>query len=237
MASVPSGLTTRMPYNRPGAARSMSATNDGSRRASSGVAAGLRYSEHGLSRGKRARSSSSTLAPARAASNAVAEPAGPAPTTMTSQSALRSASGAGDQSRRAQPGEQRADERAGHVHQVVVQPPHAAHQVTWLMTVTILRLVRNHSAYRAGVTGLERRSQQGVGEHADATRARHDGCGPPTQCRGDHRRKDRDRDRPGETAGGAERGDTPRAPRRDACAGGDEAWWRGGEGAELGGPG
>src|SRR5207244_6430699 len=50
-----------------------------------GVVAGLRYSEQALRRGKRARSSSRTDAPARASSSAVAEPAGPPPTTMTSQ--------------------------------------------------------------------------------------------------------------------------------------------------------
>ena len=51
-------------------------------------ASGLRYSAHGFSRGKRARSSTVTFAPSRARCHAAELPAGPAPITSTSTSAL-----------------------------------------------------------------------------------------------------------------------------------------------------
>src|SRR6266542_3488568 len=82
---APLGATTFMPVNCAGAAAATACNTSLPRRSSTRVDSGLRYSEHGFSRGNRARSSSRTRVPARASSNAVADPAGPAPTTTTSQ--------------------------------------------------------------------------------------------------------------------------------------------------------
>src|SRR5438093_1201251 len=102
------------------------------RRARIGVVPGLRYSEQGLSRGNRPRSSSRTDAPARARSSAVVAPAGPAPTTTTSQRSVTTAPRSGRRAVRAEHGRGRADERRREVHAVVVHPsptPRESHRL------------------------------------------------------------------------------------------------------------
>src|SRR5437762_2410551 len=82
---APQGATTFIPYSLACAAPSTASRMPPPSRSRISVVAGLKYSEHALSRGKRARSMSRTEAPARASSKAVVAPAGPAPTTTTSQ--------------------------------------------------------------------------------------------------------------------------------------------------------
>src|SRR5947208_2192953 len=98
------------------------------------VVAGLRYSEHALSRGNRARSTSSTDAPARASSKAVVAPAGPAPTTTTSQRLVTTSSRSGRRNVRAEHGRGGSDERRGEVHAVVVEPSPTSRQSHRLVT-------------------------------------------------------------------------------------------------------
>src|SRR5712692_334428 len=114
---VPSGATTFMPYSLAGAARSTSASTSRSSRPRIRVVSGLRYSEQGLSRGNLARSSSSTSAPARASSRAVAEPAGPAPTTMASNRLTR-----GSAKQHPAEHDRSAGQSRRQIHTVVVQP-------------------------------------------------------------------------------------------------------------------
>src|SRR6266566_2043070 len=83
--ATPQGATTFIPYSLACAAPSTASRMPPPSRSRISVVAGLKYSEHALSRGKRARSMSRTEAPARASSKAVVAPAGPAPTTTTSQ--------------------------------------------------------------------------------------------------------------------------------------------------------
>src|SRR5437667_85727 len=83
--AAPQGATTFIPYSLACAAPSTASRMPPPTRSKISVVAGLKYSEHALSRGKRARSMSRTEAPARASSKAVVAPAGPAPTTTTSQ--------------------------------------------------------------------------------------------------------------------------------------------------------
>ena len=79
---APYGPTTVVPSTgHPPAASSSPNTP---KRSSHRSVSGLMYSAQGLSRGNRARSMSTTRRPASASHVAVAEPAGPAPTTSTS---------------------------------------------------------------------------------------------------------------------------------------------------------
>src|SRR2546422_8923396 len=116
------GATTSIPYSLACAAPSTAARISAPRRSSISVVAGLRYSEHALSRGNRARSRSSTDAPARASSNAVVAPAGPAPTTTASQRSVTTSPPSGRRSVRAEHGRGCTDERRREVHAVVVEP-------------------------------------------------------------------------------------------------------------------
>src|SRR5467141_898053 len=93
------------------------------------IVSGLRYSEHGLSRGNRARSSSNTSAPARASSSAVADPAGPAPTTTASSRLTRRSVEQSPADRDRRPGERRRQ-----IHAVVVQPSPALDEHDRLVT-------------------------------------------------------------------------------------------------------
>src|SRR5882724_7531874 len=120
--AAPQGATTFIPYNLACAAPSTAARTPPPSRSSISVVAGLRYSEHALSRGNRARSTSSTDAPARASSNALVAPAGPAPTTTASQRSVTTSPRSGRRSVRAEHGRGRADDRRREVHAVVVEP-------------------------------------------------------------------------------------------------------------------
>src|SRR5436305_1762821 len=129
------------------------------RRARMGVVPGLRYSEQGLSRGNRPRSSSRTDAPARARSSAVVAPAGPAPTTTTSQRSVTTAPRSGRRAVRAEHGRGRADERRREVDAAVGQylPRVAAR-------APVLRELREDA------TGEEERGEQREPRPAEAPR-------------------------------------------------------------------
>src|SRR5450759_878461 len=80
----PLGARILIPARCPGLVRSISSSTFMSERILD--ACGLRYSAQILSRGNFARSRTSTSTPSRASAHAVAAPAGPPPTTMTSAS-------------------------------------------------------------------------------------------------------------------------------------------------------
>src|SRR2546427_442805 len=120
--AAPQGATTFMPYSLACAAPSTASRISLPSRSRISVVAGLRYSEHALWRGKRARSTSGPAAPARASSNAAVAPAGPAPTTTTSQRLVTTAPRSVRRHVRAEHGRGRADERRREVHAVVVEP-------------------------------------------------------------------------------------------------------------------
>src|SRR5690348_9025188 len=145
-----------MPYNRPGAARSIAGIRSGSSRESRGVAAGLRYSEQGLSRGKRARSSNSTRAPPRASCSATDEPAGPPPTTTASQRKPRVIARSMGQQLPADSGDDRSDGAAREIDDVVVQPWHSAREPE--RRVTGPGVLADRVTDWAGVTPLQGRT-------------------------------------------------------------------------------
>src|SRR5439155_1436172 len=77
---------------------------------------------------------SRTSAPARASSKAVVAPAGPAPTTTTSQRLVTTSSRSGRRNVRAEHGRGGSDERRGEVHAVVVEPSPTSRQSHRLVT-------------------------------------------------------------------------------------------------------
>src|SRR4029077_1984082 len=120
--AAPQGATTFIPYSLACAAPSTASRMPPPSRSRISVVAGLKYSEHALSRGKRARSTSRTDAPARASSKAVVAPAGPAPTTTTSQRSVTTAPRSGWRHVGAEHGHGRTDQRRREVDSVVVEP-------------------------------------------------------------------------------------------------------------------
>src|SRR5216684_1760582 len=141
--ALPSGATTFIPESFAWGTPSTASSRFPPRRSRISVVAGLKYSAHGLSRGNRVRSTSTTDNPARASSSAVVAPAGPAPTTPTSQPFLTWLAGGrpGLRSARLAPREVRAQCRHGRpthgrrqIHAVVVQPSPAPRQPHRLVT-------------------------------------------------------------------------------------------------------
>src|SRR5947208_16546404 len=120
--AAPQGATTFIPYNLACAEPYTASRIPPPSRCRISVVAGLRYSEHALSRGNRARSTSSTDAPARASSKAVVAPAGPAPTTTTSQRLVTTSPRSGRRNVRAEHGRGRADGGRRRITAVVVEP-------------------------------------------------------------------------------------------------------------------
>src|SRR5262245_61474671 len=111
---------------------------------------GLRHSAHGFGRGKALRSSRRTRTPRRASWNAVLAPAGPPPTTMASLVMRRASEKTGTGCPN-----QRAADRADHVHAVVVQPPDAPRQFC-RRTAAMLALLGDRVAGCAPATCLQR---------------------------------------------------------------------------------
>src|SRR2546422_3687424 len=134
------------------------------RRARMGVMPGLRYSEQGLSRGNRPRSSSRTDAPARARSSAVVAPAGPAPTTTTSQRSVTTAPRSGRRAVRAEHGCRRADERRREVHAVVVEPSPTARE-SYRLVAHPRAALEPRGTCGTLILALQRRTQDRVREH------------------------------------------------------------------------
>src|SRR5438093_2367367 len=162
--AAPQGATTFIPYNLACAEPSTASRIPPPSRCRISVVAGLRYSEHALSRGNRARSTSSTDAPARASSKAVVAPAGPAPTTTTSQRLVTTSSRSGRRNVRAEHGRGGSDERRGEVHAVVVEPSPTSRQSHRLVTHGIPAL-EPRVAGGTLILRLERRAQERVREH------------------------------------------------------------------------
>src|SRR5882724_12906963 len=219
--AAPQGATTFIPYNLACAAPSTAARTPPPSRSSISVVAGLRYSEHALSRGNRARSTSSTDAPARASSNALVAPAGPAPTTTASQRSVTTSPRSGRRSVRAEYGRGRADERRREVHAVVVEPsptPRESYRLVAHRSAALEPRVTRGTL----VFTLQRRAQDGVREHAQ-----HAGAGQDRKPRG-HAPGSQDMSEPGDresTGHAAQRSqgsDTPRRAARHPPSGGDE---------------
>src|SRR5438093_322457 len=163
--AAPQGATTFIPYSFACAAPSTASRMSPPSRSRISVVAGLRYSEHALSRGNRARSTSSTDAPARASSKAVVAPAGPAPTTTTSQRSVTTSPRSGRRNVRAEHGRGRADERRREIHAVVVEPSPTLRESYQLVADRIAAL-EPRVARGTLVLALQRRAQEGVREHA-----------------------------------------------------------------------
>src|SRR5881397_1920706 len=179
------------------------------RRAKIGVVPGLRYSEQGLSRGNRPRSSSRTDAPARARSRAVVAPAGPAPTTTTSQRSVTTAPRSGRRAVRAEHGRGRADESRREVHAIVVEPSPTGRESYRLVA-------HRRAALEPRVTcgtlilALQRRTQDRVREHTRHAGGRDDGEPRSPAPGGERGRQSGNERRAGHGAERSQRGDTPR---------------------------
>src|SRR5947208_6776173 len=234
--AAPQGATTFIPYSFACAAPSTASRMSPPSRSRIPVVAGLRYSEHALSRGNRARSTSSTDAPARASSMAVVAPAGPAPTTTTSQRSVTTSPRSGRRNVRAEHGRGRADERRREIHAVVVEPSPTLRESYQLVADRIAAL-EPRVARGTLVLALQRRAQEGVREHArhacsreyDKPRSHAPRCQRGGQS-GNERRA-------GHAAQRSQRRDTPRRAAGHPPPGGDEARRERRIGADFGGPG
>src|SRR5216684_2247829 len=244
--AVPSGATTFIPESFAWGTPSTASSRFPPRRSRISVVKGLKYSAHGLSRGNRVRSTSTTDNPARASSSAVVAPAGPAPTTPTSQPFLTWLAGGrpGFRSARLAPHEVRAQCRHGRpthgrrqIHAVVVQPSPAPRQPHRLVTHGGAAL-KARIARRTFKPALRARSEQRVGEHSGDSgdgdhgqRAR--GRVPPAEGA----RQPRNEQRTGHTTERSQGGDTPRRSAGHGATGGDEARREGRECPDLRRPG
>src|SRR5438093_1026972 len=234
--AAPQGATTFIPYSFACAAPSTASRMSPPSRSRIPVVAGLRYSEQALSRGKRARSMSSTDAPARASSKAVVAPAGPAPTTTTSQRSVTTAPRSAPRHVRAEHGRGRADERRREVHAVVVEPSPTPREPYRLVADGIAAL-EPRVARGTLVLALQRRAQEGVREHTRHAGGReHDKPrGQPPGCKGGRQSGNQRRSR--HAAQRSQGGDTPRGTARHPYAGGDDAGRDGRVGPDVRGPG
>src|SRR5438128_6221835 len=220
--AAPPGATTFIPYSLACAEPSTASTTPPPSRSRISVVAGLKYSEHALSRGNRARSMSSTEAPARASSNAVVAPAGPAPTTTTSQRSVTKASRSGRRTMRSQHGDGRTHQRRREVHTVVVEPSPTTGKPHGLVAHCLAAL-EARIACGTFILPLERRAEDGVCEHAGDA-----GGGEYGKPRGhaagcERSRQSRNARCPGHAAQRSQRTDTPRRAARHPPPGGDEA--------------
>src|SRR6266568_4970502 len=220
--AAPQGATTFIPYSLACAEPSTASTTPPPSRSRISVVAGLKYSEHALSRGNRARSTSSTEAPARASSNAVVAPAGPAPTTTTSQRSVTRASRSGRRTMRSEHGDGRTHQRRREVHTVVVEPSPTTGKPHGLVAHCLAAL-EARIACGTFVLPLERRAEDGVCEHAgDAGGGEYDKPrGHAAGCK--RSRQSRNARCPGHAAQCSQRSDPPRRAARHPPPGGDEA--------------
>src|SRR6266550_2617552 len=205
--AAPQGATTFIPYSLACAAPSTASRISPPSRSRISVVAGLRYSEQALSRGKRARSTSSTDAPARASSKAVVAPAGPAPTTTTSQRSVTTAPRSAPGHVRAEHG--RGDERRREVHAVVVEPSPTPREPYRLVAHGIAAL-EPRVACGTLVLALQRRAQERVREHARRACGRRHDKPRAHGRRCEQGRQSGNQRRAGHTPQRSQRRDTPR---------------------------
>ncbi len=124
---------------------------------------------HGLSRGKRALSTSSTRAPACARRIAVADPAGPAPTTRTSKRSTRDRRHPGRGATRARAGRNRpcGDPRSGDVEPTRCADASLVRAVTYLALAAGVALL----AVSIGLGLRDRGEKQRASDHALTSKA------------------------------------------------------------------
>src|SRR5436309_5781555 len=222
--AAPQGATTFIPYSFACAAPSTASRMSPPSRSRISVVAGLRYSEHALSRGNRARSTSSTDAPARASSMAVVAPAGPAPTTTTSQRSVTTSPRSGRRNVRAEHGRGRADERRREVHGVVVHPsptPRESHRLVAHARAALEPRVTRGTL----ILALQRRPKDRIREHTRHACGRDHNKPRSLASGGEHGRQSGNERCARHGAERSQRGDTPRGAAGDPPPGGDEPRW------------